>query len=208
MTGKTLAVIPVAKIERFLTELANLRGDSQDRFLAKYGDWFGDLPTAERWLHPAGQPFVGSTHAELEKVRLRDMQAQLQCVWRRKTLQAKQFQVMLLSEHMRRSGKWGFLLSPAVLQPGPFAQALLHLLNSADRAIVCGNPGCRTQPFFFRKKNRQTYCSETCAEFGQREAKKKWWAAKGEAWRKHRQMQKAKQQPKRKGTADVVKKAR
>jgi hypothetical protein len=84
----------------------------------------------------------------------------------------------------QRAGKRGFLVATEVLTPGPFTQALLHLLKSTNRTRVCGNPECRVTPYFFRKHRRQTYCSDICAEFGQRKSKQKWWSDKGSEWRK------------------------
>jgi len=57
-------------------------------------------------------------------------------------------------------------------------------LNSfpAERMRVCTRPNCET-PYFTARHLRQTYCSDLCAQWGQRQWKKRWWDAHGETWR-------------------------
>lgn len=55
-----------------------------------------------------------------------------------------------------------------------FEAIAFHLQRNLDRALFCPNPECRT-PFFFSARKGQVYCSPKCAEYGQRESKKKWW---------------------------------
>jgi hypothetical protein len=102
-------------------------------------------------------------------------------------LREKQCRALLL-HRIISAWKPAFLVASEVVKdlspPGPFEQAILHLLNSADRALVCGNPDCPA-PLFFRSRTnrRQRYCSPKCSGFGQREAKRKWWADHGHEWR-------------------------
>ena len=83
-----------------------------------------------------------------------------------------------------------------------FLQYELHSLP-ADRFRICARPDCQTR-FFQARHLRQSYCSEICAQWGQQQWKRRWWAAKGDAWRKHRQMKKSKN----KGANSVARKAR
>jgi len=55
-----------------------------------------------------------------------------------------------------------------------------------ERLRVCARPGCET-PFFIARHLRQNYCTERCAQWGQRQWKQKWWAEHGDEWRKKRQ---------------------
>jgi hypothetical protein len=122
--------------------------------------------------------------------RISDLSSHLRSIWSAPTLQAKKFRTLLLHEIVSSAGSPEFLVHPEVVEdflpPGPFSQAILHLIESANRALVCENPECPA-PLFFRShtKKRQRYCSPKCSGFGQREAKRRWWAAKGEDWRKH-----------------------
>jgi hypothetical protein len=155
-----------------------------------HGAMLEDFPSAETWLNPSRRSLVDTTKEQLEKLRILNLSSHLQYLWRQKTVEAKQFRIGTLIGLAQQAGKRGFLVAPEVLQPGPFAQALLYLLKSANRIRVCGNPGCKVTPYFFRKRRRQTYCSDVCAEFGQRKAKEKWWSDKGSEWRKTRKARK------------------
>jgi hypothetical protein len=145
-----------------------------------------------------------------ESKRVSDLRSWVRSIWRAPTTNEKQLRALLLHKAVTTSGKAFFLLPSEVSLPGPFSQAVLHLLRSAHRALVCPNPECPT-PYFFRKKRRQRYCSESCSGAGQREAKRKWWTAKGEDWRKERNQKKLKQAPsknKKRRNADGTCKAR
>jgi hypothetical protein len=75
-----------------------------------------------------------------------------------------------------------------------------------DHVRICANPECKA-PYFVAKDLRQRFCSEICAQWGQREWKRQWWAAKGAEWRKSRP--KATKHSKKKGAAaDGTRKAR
>jgi len=75
-----------------------------------------------------------------------------------------------------------------------------------DHVRICANPECKA-PYFVAKDLRQRFCSEICAQWGQREWKRQWWAAKGGEWRKSRP--KATKHSKKKGAAaDGTRKAR
>src|SRR5580700_10238976 len=131
MTQDTLAKrISASKIERFLTELANLRGqdESAQRFHKRYADWFADLPSAERWFHPRGEPFHGTSAAELEKLRAINLSNHMQGIWRAPTREARQFKALKLHQLMWWSEKGDLLLAPQIASPSPLAQALLYLL--------------------------------------------------------------------------------
>jgi len=185
MAHKTLARHPTIdpeRLELFLVELANVRGDSVQRFLCRYGDMLSDFAPAEKWL----TPHVGTPSDQLEKLRILNLSSHLHYLWGQKSVEAKQFRILTLMELAQQLGHAGFEPDSSDLTPGPFAQVLQYLLKSANRIRVCGNPKCQITPWFFRQQKRQTYCSEACAEFGQRKAKQKWWSDKGEEWRKSR----------------------
>ena len=82
---------------------------------------------------------------------------------------------------------------------------LVYQLHSlpAKRFRICARPECQTR-FFQASHLRQSYCSEICAQWGQRQWKKRWWAAKGKGWREHRQVKESKN----KGANSVARKAR
>ena len=72
-------------------------------------------------------------------------------------------------------------------------------------ALHCGNPNCAA-PYFFATRKGQKYCTDSCAAYGQRLAKSRWWAEHGEEWRKKRRVKKTKRaKSKRKGKSDAKK---
>jgi len=203
MGRKALATIPGARLERFLRELANLKIDNSSaitRFLRQFGDMLEDLPSAQEWCegppgfrHPDGQLRYRSPGFE-EEMRIGALSVRVISIWRGSTPREKQFRTLLLHRAIS-AWKPTFLLAPEVVKdlstPGPFEQAILHLLNSADRALVCRNPDCPAPLFFRRRTNRrQTYCSTECSGFGQKTAKQKWWAEHGQQWREKHQNKK------------------
>lgn len=201
MTRKPLASkVSADRLETLLVELANVRSDDDwiRRFLNKYREMLIDFPSAEKLL----SPHDGTSRDQLEKLRIQNLSSHLQYLWRQNTLEAKQFRVATLIALAQQAGKPGFLVATEVFEPGPFGQALLYLLKSADRLRVCGNPNCQT-PYFFRKRRKQTYCSDVCAEFGQRKAKQKWWSDKGDEWRKTRKMQNQLKKGDKRGTTQT-----
>jgi hypothetical protein len=124
-----------------------------------------------------------------EQIRISELSTEVRRIWRAQTSAEKRLRALLLHERISSTGNPAFLLAAVIGEPlaalGPFAQSILHLLNSADRALVCRNPECPA-PLFFRnrRKRRQTYCSPKCSGFGQRQAKLKWWNEKGDKLRR------------------------
>ena len=58
----------------------------------------------------------------------------------------------------------------------PFEDAVRSLARAHTHR--CGDPECPA-PYFLAKRRTQAYCSEKCAGYGQREAKKRWWSNVG-----------------------------
>lgn len=195
MARKTLATIPAVKLERFLQELANLKRENRPiaRFQRRFADMLMDVPPARKWragvvpgIRAWGSPIRDRSGSKDDRV-IEELSAFVDSIWRAPSSLERQRRV-LLQHWFFLAWKPTFLLAPEVAQdlspPGPFEQAILHLLRSADRALICGNPECPA-PLFFRSrtKRRQRYCSPECSEFGQRFAKRKWWAGHGQQWR-------------------------
>lgn len=72
---------------------------------------------------------------------------------------------------------------PEPPEPVPCEQAFDYLLAHHNRARYCQNPICPA-PYFFAKRHTQRYCCEKCAQGGEKESKRKWWAEHGSDWRK------------------------
>lgn len=81
-----------------------------------------------------------------------------------------------------------------------FLMVLLYALKHVHLLRYCANPDCK-EPYFVGKRTSQIFCSESCAQPAQRDAKLKWWREHGEAARRKRL------QKKRRGKHAKAKKA-
>jgi len=217
MGQKVLATIPAVRLEEFLMELANVKHDDNraiTRFISRFGEMLTDLPSAHEWCegppglrHLGGRLLYRSPGFE-EEMRITSLSVHVMSIWRGPTKREKQFRALLLHRTIS-AFKPTFLLASEVVEDlspsGPFEQAILHLLNSADRALVCRNPTCPA-PLFFRTRTnrRQSYCSIECSGVGQKTAKQKWWAENGQQWREKHQ----KKRKDREGEKNVTVKTR
>jgi hypothetical protein len=66
-----------------------------------------------------------------------------------------------------------------------FERALRYLMEHHKLTRHCPNPDCPA-PYFLALRHTQRYCSEKCAQSGERDTKRKWWNEHGRAWRKER----------------------
>jgi hypothetical protein len=60
--------------------------------------------------------------------------------------------------------------------------------SEAKRLRLCRRPDC-PHPYFIAGHLKQRFCSDQCAEWGQREWKKQWWKEHGETWRAKRKIE-------------------
>jgi hypothetical protein len=69
----------------------------------------------------------------------------------------------------------------------------------AKRLRMCKRTDC-PNPYFIASHLKQRFCSDKCAEWGQREWKKQWWTEHGTAWRQQRKESKLKKRGGKNGT--------
>lgn len=67
----------------------------------------------------------------------------------------------------------------------PILEAVNYLESQGHRARRCKNLDCVT-PFFFVKRRGEEYCGDDCRAPSRSAAKRRWWAEKGEEWRRNR----------------------
>jgi len=65
-----------------------------------------------------------------------------------------------------------------------------------ERAKLCKRDQC-VHPYFIAGHLKQRFCSDECAEEGQRELKKEWWEKNGQAWRVNRRKEERTEENKR-----------
>jgi hypothetical protein len=70
-----------------------------------------------------------------------------------------------------------------------YAYLCMDLVTCEPKRLrKCKRPDC-TNPYFIAGHLKQRFCSDICAEWGQREWKKQWWKEHGEEWRNNRAKQ-------------------
>jgi hypothetical protein len=159
---------------RLIEDFLNWPSDPESilRFTRKYGPL--QAPPA------GGKEFEVFWHPwTLDQRRLRSM-------WRRNHL-------FELNEWERSSGtlayRNGWLTYTA---PNLYVFLYMDLVTSeAKRLRVCKRLDC-PNAYFIARHLKQRFCSDKCAEWGQREWKKQWWTEHGAAWRQQRKESKLK----------------
>lgn len=199
--SKTLAGLTPAKLELFLAELANLNDapESATRFSKRFSDFqLFDVPFR------AFPPTPGEENEE-ERSWLLQLRAMMQAIWIQPDARRREWNGAVLRTLLARpsidqmksryfAGDHLAMILPEPLPESPIERAMDYLLKWHPKARHCENPLCPA-PYFFGKKSSQRYCGETCAEHGQREAKRRWWDQHGDEWRKQK-----KQTPRKKAT--------
>lgn len=72
------------------------------------------------------------------------------------------------------------------IAPSLYAYLYVDLLSSPTKRVrVCKRLHCM-HPYFIAGHLRQRFCSDACAEEGQREWKREWWKKHGSIWRQQR----------------------
>jgi hypothetical protein len=187
-SDNTLAAFTPVKLQVFLSEIANLNDspESAARIARRFAEF-------ELFTVPfrAFGPAPGHEKDEERKwlLLLRDV---FRAIWlerdsRRRDWNGAAFRVYLAQPPLEQvKGRLNVdpmaVILPEPLPESPLERALDFLLKWHYKARYCGNPDCPAHYFFGTRTNQQ-FCSLSCAEHGQREAKRRWWEAHGDQWR-------------------------
>ena len=167
MGGRTPGVrLTPRQAREFLVEWVNVRRTDQaaiDRFHRRFGHWF--------------PPILLSAPPRLA---VPGLALSLRELWESPDERTREFMILRLRLNTTPFVKPPHLPLPP---PSPFEDALRYLERA--RTLVCQNPDCQAK-YFFGTRRTQKYCSRACAEYGQRAAKRRWWAKDGTDWRKAR----------------------
>ncbi len=185
MRRKTLARKVLTKQARdLLLQLVNLRVRdpvSVRRFQKRFGHL---MPTFYlQGVHAASlnrSPGIERTRIEILKGCLEDMWSPDE-----RTKQYYFFRLVgALVSSVNKDGVTPWRRSKGLPLSTPFEDAVQSLARAHTHQ--CQNPDCPA-PYFLATRRTQKYCEKKCAEYGQREAKKRWWAKQGREWRETRQ---------------------
>jgi hypothetical protein len=187
--------VPPKRADECLWHLLNLRADDQ-KHKAEFVEKFQDLlPRNLFFGKQHGEPLV---IPQDRSVLIQRAQHGLAYAWRGPTTLVREVSVLrLIGLYMHyepeppgidlfpRGQKTEYRMWLADQSVDGFVLVLLRALHIVEQMRYCTNPTCPT-PYFIAKKRRQKYCSEDCALPAQREFKRAWWDAHGDAWRKAR----------------------
>jgi len=205
--SQTLAPLNSQRLERFLIELVNLRtGDSGaiSRFAGQFAEAFGLYDPRQAIRTQPGDsrsPF----RAAVETTLIPYFFDVFRAAWVEPDAKTREFAfAMLRTEWMQMRypdrglslrDEGGIKRLPPPGKESPIEMAFDYLLRHHNRTRRCPNSECPA-PYFFAARHTQRYCSEKCAQVGERETKRKWWAKHGADWRERTKRAASKRQRK------------
>lgn len=186
---------------KLLEGLANLRDDAEGyRWLKSNFPYVIDgVSTAivRHWAMNYEGPVYEPGRPDEELIRqywvipLRDS---LRRVWRTPDYRTKEWGMFRISQDFFFQGVPDLVSTPlsnpseflfGLRPPEQTELLLLQLVKMAPLTKVCCNPEC-VAPYFIAPSRRYKFCSDVCAQFGQREHKRRWWSEHGEENRRAR----------------------
>lgn len=208
--SQTLAVLSSSNLEQFLVELVNLSDDSAavKRFVKRFANYgVADQRVVRAVFHlPDDFPFEKVSTMPFEEF-LREYQATkreaivpylrniFRATWHEPDSKVREWawailrtdlaRVSFSSQYLQLVDQSGQIRLPKPPPLLPLETAFEFLLRHYNRVRHCPNPDCPA-PYFFAKRHTQRYCSEKCAQNGERATKRKWWAEHGTEWREER----------------------
>jgi hypothetical protein len=174
-------------------------GPSKGRLIEDFLNWPSDLKSILRFTRKYGPlqvPAIGSGEFEVFWHPWTVDQRRFRSLWRQKGF-------FDLNEWERSSGtlayRNGWLTYTAA---NLYVYLYMDLVTcEAKRLRICKRADC-PNPYFIAHHLKQRFCSDKCAQWGQREWKKQWWNEHGQSWRKQRRLKTLK------GEKDGTRKAR
>ena len=208
---QTLAIRP-KRFEDFLTSLVNLHWaepepilDDRDlnRFMQRFADGFGlfdprflraffgeNMPKEEALKKPSA---LMEGRTAFETLPMRFLCLIFRAAWLEPDARVREWAWIGFRARLARAFystedlpfKWAKGQVKLSQPPEELAveRAFHYLLTHHGRARVCPSPDCPAS-YFFATRHTQRYCSPSCAQHGERETKRRWWAEHGAEWRK------------------------
>jgi hypothetical protein len=202
MSKKTQVLANSKQLEEFTVELVNLdwrNAGAISRFKRRFPDSglfdsrviFAFMATLQTGIMDS-DPALGAAFTQFIYEYFVEV---FQAAWAEHDSKAREWIWAILRTQLARDTVTGLFI-PSADQHGrmtfprppeelPVERAFDYLLENHNRTRYCPNEGCPA-PYFFAKRHTQRYCSESCAQNGERETKRRWWAEHGVKWRKAR----------------------
>jgi hypothetical protein len=176
-------------VGRFKATLMEFYGPPKRRLIEDFLNWPSDAESILRFTRKygplQGAP-VGGAEFEVFWFPWKLDQRRLRSLWQRRS-------IFGLSDAERTGGSLALGQSWLTYRAvNLFVYLYMDLVTcEAKRLRICKRADC-PNPYFIAGHLKQRFCSDKCAEWGQREWKKKWWAEHGTAWRHQRKESKLK----------------
>jgi hypothetical protein len=176
-------------VGRFQANLKEFYGPQNRRLIEDFLNWPHDpedvLRFTSKYGPMRGSP-IGSAAFAVSWFPWYADQRLLQNLWRNKS-------ILRTSEWEPSGGSLAFRQgSLTYTAPDLYTFLYMDLVTcEANRLRICKRVGC-PNPYFIAGHLKQQFCGEKCAQWGQREWKKKWWEKHGAAWRQERKAVKSK----------------
>jgi hypothetical protein len=186
---------------RFQAKLTEFYGPTKGRLIEDFLNWPSDPQSVLHFTRKYGPLQISPVEGKEFEVSWHPWtldQRRLRSLWRQKSF-------FDLNERERSNGtlafRNGWLTYTAA---NLYVYLYMDLVTcEAKRLRICKRSDC-PYPYFIAGHLKQRFCSDKCAEWGQREWKKQWWAEHGAAWRQERKESKLK----KKGGKNVTHKTR
>jgi hypothetical protein len=185
-------MVTAARSRKFLLELANLRTDDMNawrRFEELYSEL---LPNEVKSVTSArGAGLLGLIDDRNILLTLGEFRDGVRAVWEASDQRTREWGVFRLVEALKLiPASWSPLAVfdrvegriPPLPKPSALESMLRYVCTEGRRLRICPNANCPA-PYFLAPRQHQRYCSESCAEFFQRQYKREWWAVNGNRWR-------------------------
>jgi hypothetical protein len=172
-----------AVIGQFKPKLVEIGGTRKVELIEMFVNWPGDAKSIVRFTRKYGPleiPASPGVPFEFHLDEFKAAQEQFREIWKNSR---KHSDLELLSLGGSLRFHKGSITYTA---PTLYAYLYADLTTSpAERIRICKREECR-HPYFIAGHLKQQFCSDECAEEGQRELKREWWEKHGQSWRAKR----------------------
>lgn len=168
-------------VGHFKNDLIAFEGKREGRLIDKFLNWPGDLKGILRFTRKYGPLRIAAKPGIPFRFQTSDFinaQEHLRGMWQ--SLDIHPEEEIEGGSLQFRQGKVTYVSATL------FMYLYVDLVTTPiDRIKVCKREKC-AHPYFIAGHLKQRFCSDECAEVGQRELKKAWWDKNGQVWRANR----------------------
>jgi hypothetical protein len=166
-------------VGHFKSVLVPFEGEREGRLIDKFLNWPSDPESIAQFTRKYGPLEIATVPGNEFRFHVTDfsrVQRQLQTIW--KDINAHTAHNLMKGGSLHfRGGSVSFIAKTL------FWYLYMDLITlPIERVKICKRDQC-VHPYFIAGHLKQRFCSDECAEEGQRELKKEWWDKNGQAWR-------------------------